>query len=290
MRSSARHDERRERLRDDRGVVPEARGQDARPEHDALGRDRGRAQPDERVRRMPVGVAPRLEVVARPDGVEAEPLGGDREVEEAARVELLSRRLVSESQHPPIIDLFRTVLCDRWAVPIIAPRAPRCRTDRTHPSAAPDTREGHLASSSGEPGERPTATDRATRRGAGLRMPTESPAASSPAGRDRSARAHRVRRRRRPGADAPPGPGTRVPPAGAGVVHHAPRARAPSHDRDHRRARGTLGGHRDRERTDPADDRRRARPRRLLRALRGELGRQRWRARAHPWCPLRRAC
>ena len=48
---------------------------------------------------MAVGVPPGLEVVAGPHRVEAEALGGEGEVEEPARAELLGRGLVSESQH-----------------------------------------------------------------------------------------------------------------------------------------------------------------------------------------------
>ena len=55
-------------------------------------------EPHERVRGVAVRVAPGLEVVAGPDGVEAGALGGDREVEQAARVELLGGRLVAEGQ------------------------------------------------------------------------------------------------------------------------------------------------------------------------------------------------
>ena len=61
-------------------------------------RDRRRAQPYERVGGVAVGVAPGLEVVARPDRVEARGLRGDREVEEPPWRELLRGRLVAESE------------------------------------------------------------------------------------------------------------------------------------------------------------------------------------------------
>ena len=55
-------------------------------------------EPGERVRRVAVVVAPRLEVVAGPDGVEPGLLGRDREVEQPLRVELLGGGLVAEAQ------------------------------------------------------------------------------------------------------------------------------------------------------------------------------------------------
>ena len=93
----------RERLGHDRRVVAERRREDGGPEGHPARRDRGRAQPHERVGRVAVGVAPGLEVVARPDRVEARRLGGDREVEEASRRELLRGRLVAESQGGHVI-------------------------------------------------------------------------------------------------------------------------------------------------------------------------------------------
>src|SRR6266513_6291488 len=54
--------------------------------------------PGEGKRRVAVGVAPRLEVVADEDRIESVVLGGDREVEQLARAELLGRGLVAEAQ------------------------------------------------------------------------------------------------------------------------------------------------------------------------------------------------
>ena len=53
------------------------------------------------VRRVAVGVAPRLEVVADEDALEAGALGVDCERQQVARAELLGRRLVSEGEHGP---------------------------------------------------------------------------------------------------------------------------------------------------------------------------------------------
>ena len=88
----------RERLGHDRRVVPERGREDAGPERDPGRRGRRRAQPDEGVRGMAVGVSPGLEVVAGPHRVVAGAFGRDGEVEEAAGMELLGRRLVAEGQ------------------------------------------------------------------------------------------------------------------------------------------------------------------------------------------------
>ena len=87
-----------EGLRDHRRVVAERRGEDARPEDHPRRGLGGRTQPGERVGRVAVGVAPGLEVVARPHGVEAGALGGDGEIQQASRRELLGGRLVAEGQ------------------------------------------------------------------------------------------------------------------------------------------------------------------------------------------------
>ena len=90
--------QRRERLGDDRGVVPERGREDARAEDHPTRRLGRGTQPDERVRGVAVGVAPGLEVVARPDRVEPGLLGGNREIEQALGRELLGGRLVAEGQ------------------------------------------------------------------------------------------------------------------------------------------------------------------------------------------------
>jgi hypothetical protein len=88
--------QRANRLRHDRGMVAEGRcrnaGADLHPRR--LGAER--AEPGERVRRMPAGVLPRLKVVADEDGVEAGVLRQARELQQLARPELFGRRLVSE--------------------------------------------------------------------------------------------------------------------------------------------------------------------------------------------------
>jgi hypothetical protein len=89
----------REGLGHDRRVVAERRRQHARPDRHLLRPHREGAEPDQAIGGMPVGVAPRLEVVADEDAVEAGAFGVDREREQVARAELFGRRLVSEGQH-----------------------------------------------------------------------------------------------------------------------------------------------------------------------------------------------
>ena len=70
--------QRGEGLCHDGRVVAQRRRQDARAQRDALRGDRGGAQPGQGVGGVAVGVAPGLEVVARPDRFEAVVLRRDR--------------------------------------------------------------------------------------------------------------------------------------------------------------------------------------------------------------------
>jgi hypothetical protein len=80
-------------------MIAEGRGQDAGADLGAVRPGAKRAEPDERRRRVSVGVLPRLEMVADEDRVEADLLGEAREIEQLTRTELLGRGLVSEFQH-----------------------------------------------------------------------------------------------------------------------------------------------------------------------------------------------
>src|SRR5262249_54013957 len=95
--------ERAERLRDDRGVVAHRRREHAGAEVGAVERLAGRAEPDDRIRRVAAVVAPGLEVVGDGDGVEADALGVPREVEQLARAELLGRSLVAVAHQTAIL-------------------------------------------------------------------------------------------------------------------------------------------------------------------------------------------
>ena len=88
--------ERRERLRHDRRVVAEGRGQHRRPHRDAFGARAERAEPAHRERRMPAVVAPRLQVVADEHRVEAALLGQHAVAQQLGRRELLVGRLVPD--------------------------------------------------------------------------------------------------------------------------------------------------------------------------------------------------
>src|SRR5260370_26806210 len=63
----------------------------------------GRARPPEGVRRMPAMMLPRLKMIADKDGIEAERLGKNREIEQLARPELLRRRLVAKSKQRSLL-------------------------------------------------------------------------------------------------------------------------------------------------------------------------------------------
>ena len=65
--------ERAEDLGDDRRVIAKGRGQDARADRHPPGASAERAEPGKRRRRMPVGVLPRLEMVADKDRVRTRP-------------------------------------------------------------------------------------------------------------------------------------------------------------------------------------------------------------------------
>ena len=88
----------RERLGDDGGVVAERRRQHGCAEDDALGSLAHRGHPCQRERGVATLVTPRLEVVADGRAVHAVLFGGDAELDEFTRGELLRRRLVSEFQ------------------------------------------------------------------------------------------------------------------------------------------------------------------------------------------------
>src|SRR5205814_10301783 len=92
-----------ERLGHDRGVIAKGRGEDAGADHSPSRACPKRAEPDERRRRVPVGMLPRLEMVADEDRVEADLLGEAREIEQLLRGELLGRGLVSEFQHRSLL-------------------------------------------------------------------------------------------------------------------------------------------------------------------------------------------
>ena len=96
--------QRRKGLGDDRGVVPERRGQHARADLHAGGPLPHRRHPGERERRMPTRVPPRGEVVGYPHAVQPDLLGAHRVLHQVARAELLRRRLVPDPQrHGPAL-------------------------------------------------------------------------------------------------------------------------------------------------------------------------------------------
>src|SRR5216684_5756687 len=80
-------------------MIAEGRGQHAGADLGALRPGAERAEPDERRRRVPVGMLPRLEMVADEDRVEPDLFGEAREIEQLLRGELLGRGLVSKFQH-----------------------------------------------------------------------------------------------------------------------------------------------------------------------------------------------
>ncbi len=86
----------RERLRDDGRVVAERRRQHRRTKLQPLGPLADRRHPSQRERRVPALVTPRLEVVADRCAVHAVRFGGDRQLDEFPRRELLRRRLISK--------------------------------------------------------------------------------------------------------------------------------------------------------------------------------------------------
>ncbi len=93
------HPERAERLGDNRRVMAERRRQHGGAEPDATRALPERGEPRRRVHGVPVGVPPRLDLVADPDCVEPGLLGQHTELEQRARIELLTRRLVAQAQH-----------------------------------------------------------------------------------------------------------------------------------------------------------------------------------------------
>ena len=84
----------REGLRDDRRVVPERRRQHRGPQNEPLGPFAHRRHPRQRERCVTALVPPGLEVIADRGTVHAMRLGGDRQLDEFTRRELLRRRLV----------------------------------------------------------------------------------------------------------------------------------------------------------------------------------------------------
>ncbi len=111
--------ERRHRLRDDRGVVAERGRHHARPEPDPLGALPDRAEPGERERRVAARVAPRVEVVADDDAVEAKPFRRDAELEQLARTELLGRSLPSEREHALILGAHTSAMHAVQLIPVV---------------------------------------------------------------------------------------------------------------------------------------------------------------------------
>src|SRR5204863_4577568 len=115
----------------DRWVIAKGRGEDAGADHGPPRAGPERAEPDERRWRVPVGMLPRLEMVADKDRVEPDLLGEAREIEQLRRGELLGRGLVSKFQHLSLLHLGTSF--------------PRKRESRaTDPSLALDARlRGH---------------------------------------------------------------------------------------------------------------------------------------------------
>src|SRR5438309_11849011 len=83
---------------DDRGVLAKSGCRDRGSESDASRSLADGGQPREGKGRMAVGVTPGLEMVADENRIESVGLGRDREIEQLARAELLSRSLVAEPQ------------------------------------------------------------------------------------------------------------------------------------------------------------------------------------------------
>src|SRR4029077_13589202 len=91
--------QRPEGLRDDRRMVSKGGRGHRRAEQNPLGALAGRREPCEGEWRVAVRVAPRLEVIAYENAVEAAAFSFDRELEQRARSELLGPRLVSKPEH-----------------------------------------------------------------------------------------------------------------------------------------------------------------------------------------------
>ena len=76
-------------LRDDRWVIPEGRCRNRRAQQDLLGPLACGGKPGDRKRRVAIGMTPGLEVIAHEDAFETVVFGGDREIEQLSRAELL---------------------------------------------------------------------------------------------------------------------------------------------------------------------------------------------------------
>ena len=85
-------------LRDYRRVVAKCRRYDRRAERDARSALARGCEPRQRERRMAVGVAPRLEMVAHENRIESIGFGRDCEIQQLARSELLGGGLVTEPE------------------------------------------------------------------------------------------------------------------------------------------------------------------------------------------------
>ena len=265
------------------------------PERDAARRLGRGAQPDERVGGVAVRVAPGLEVVAGPDGVEAGALRGEREVEQAAGRELLGGRLVAEGQDGGI------GFAPSRMVAICRPGA------RWWPR--PDGRARTPAGSARErqaprPQERPARTRRSgstiSRAPAGLAQAHHAPGRRQQHRRLAQRRDDRERRPAERGQHEPVGANVRKPPATAAAVQRAgaggeraagdarPHARPPPAAPPRTRATGsprrTRRG-RARRRRGPATSRWRSSPRSAART-RPRTGRARRRQPEQPPRPL----
>ena len=98
------HTQGRKHLRDHRRMVSEGRRQHAGPHHDPLRAGPQRSEPRQCGRCVPVRVFPRLKVIAHEHRIETGLFGEDREIQQFARPELFRRRLVSQSQHVPLLN------------------------------------------------------------------------------------------------------------------------------------------------------------------------------------------
>src|SRR5690606_11492570 len=127
-----------ERLRDDGRVVAEGGRHDARADEHVGGALPHGRHPGEGERRVTALVAPWLEVVGGGHRLEAVPLGGDGELDEVARRELLGGGLVPETKRKRhVVILSHVVRPLRWrpALPGVDEVAPRSAYRRSMTSA-----------------------------------------------------------------------------------------------------------------------------------------------------------
>jgi hypothetical protein len=88
-----------ESLRHDGGVISKGRSHNRGAERNALGPLSSCREPGHCKGRVPIGVTPRLEVVADEHALETVLFGGDSKIEQLPRAELLGRSLIAEAQH-----------------------------------------------------------------------------------------------------------------------------------------------------------------------------------------------